>query len=66
MVEGTPLLREHGVKNSIEGSNPSVSAKDIWQVLEMDEQKTASSEAVFYSTHPSTHPSLALTIPDVC
>ena len=27
MVEGTPLLREHRVKNSIEGSNPSLSAK---------------------------------------
>ena len=26
MVEGTPLLREHAVKNCIEGSNPSVSA----------------------------------------
>jgi hypothetical protein len=26
-VEGTPLLREHLVKNRIEGSNPSVSAK---------------------------------------
>jgi hypothetical protein len=25
-VEGTPLLREHLVKNRIEGSNPSVSA----------------------------------------
>ena len=28
MVEGTPLLREHAVKNCIEGSNPSVSAKN--------------------------------------
>jgi hypothetical protein len=27
VVEGTPLLREHAVKNCIEGSNPSVSAK---------------------------------------
>ena len=26
MVEGTPLLREHRIKNSIEGSNPSLSA----------------------------------------
>ena len=26
-VEGTPLLREHTVKNCIEGSNPSLSAK---------------------------------------
>jgi hypothetical protein len=26
VVEGTPLLREHAVKNCIEGSNPSVSA----------------------------------------
>ena len=25
-VEGAPLLREYGVKNSIEGSNPSLSA----------------------------------------
>ena len=27
MAEGTPLLREHVVKNCIEGSTPSVSAK---------------------------------------
>ena len=26
LVEGAPLLREYGVKNSIEGSNPSLSA----------------------------------------
>ena len=26
MVEGAPLLREYGVKSSIEGSNPSLSA----------------------------------------
>ncbi len=26
VVEGTPLLREHAVKNCIEGSNPSLSA----------------------------------------
>ncbi len=26
-VEGTPLLREHAVKNCIKGSNPFVSAK---------------------------------------
>src|SRR6476660_6632543 len=26
-AEGAPLLREYGVKNSIEGSNPSVSAR---------------------------------------
>ena len=31
VVEGTPLLREHAVKNCIEGSNPSVSAK--WLLL---------------------------------
>ena len=27
MAEGAPLLREYGVKSSIEGSNPSVSSK---------------------------------------
>ena len=26
-VEGTPLLRERGIKNTTEGSNPSFSAK---------------------------------------
>ena len=26
MAEGAPLLREYGVKSSIEGSNPSLSA----------------------------------------
>jgi hypothetical protein len=26
LVEGAPLLREYGVKSSIEGSNPSLSA----------------------------------------
>jgi hypothetical protein len=26
LVEGAPLLREYGAKNSIEGSNPSLSA----------------------------------------
>ena len=26
-VEGAPLLREYGVNSSIEGSNPSLSAK---------------------------------------
>jgi hypothetical protein len=26
VAEGAPLLREYGVKNSIEGSNPSLSA----------------------------------------
>ena len=31
VVEGTPLLREHAVKNCIEGSNPSVSAN--WLLL---------------------------------
>jgi hypothetical protein len=29
VVEGTPLLREHLVKNRIQGSNPCVSAKNI-------------------------------------
>ena len=29
MVEGTPLLREHLGKTWIEGSNPSVSAKQL-------------------------------------
>jgi hypothetical protein len=37
-VEGAPLLREYGVKSSIEGSNPSLSAihgdvKDIINLL---------------------------------
>ena len=27
VAEGAPLLREYGAKNSIEGSNPSLSAK---------------------------------------
>ena len=27
LVEGAPLLREYGVKSSIEGSNPSLSAR---------------------------------------
>ncbi len=26
LAEGAPLLREYGAKNSIEGSNPSLSA----------------------------------------
>ena len=29
MVEGAPLLREYEVKNFIEGSNPSLSAKKL-------------------------------------
>ena len=29
MVEGTPLLREHAVKNCIKGSNPFVSARSL-------------------------------------
>ena len=29
MVEGAPLLRAYGGKTSIEGSNPSLSAKSI-------------------------------------
>jgi hypothetical protein len=29
LVEGAPLLREYGVKSSIEGSNPSLSAIKI-------------------------------------
>jgi hypothetical protein len=29
LVEGAPLLREYGVKNLIEGSNPSLSEYDI-------------------------------------
>ena len=29
MVEGTPLLREHLVKNWIQGSNPCVSANTV-------------------------------------
>ena len=28
LVEGAPLLREYGGKTSIEGSNPSLSAKE--------------------------------------
>ncbi len=32
-AEGAPLLREYGVKNSIEGSNPSLSAIDIVAVF---------------------------------
>ena len=28
-VEGAPLLREYGVKSSIEGSNPSLSANHL-------------------------------------
>ena len=32
-VEGTPLLREHTCKTGIEGSNPSVSAKDFFKAL---------------------------------
>jgi hypothetical protein len=28
VVEGTPLLREHSVKNGIQGSNPCVSARN--------------------------------------
>ena len=30
MAEGAPLLREYGVTNSIEGSNPSLSARIYW------------------------------------
>ena len=33
-VEGAPLLREYGVKSSIEGSNPSLSAILVRQVLQ--------------------------------
>ena len=29
MVEGTPLLREHAVKNCIEGSNPAGRATEL-------------------------------------
>ncbi len=31
LVEGAPLLREYGVKSSIEGSNPSLSATFTWR-----------------------------------
>jgi hypothetical protein len=33
VVEGAPLLREYGVKSSIEGSNPSLSAKDMKDMI---------------------------------
>ena len=29
LVEGAPLLREYGAKSLIEGSNPSLSEKDV-------------------------------------
>ncbi len=35
MVEGAPLLREYGALNSIEGSNPSLSATLPWQVVDI-------------------------------
>ncbi len=34
MAEGAPLLREYGANNSIEGSNPSLSAMDEPRVAE--------------------------------
>ena len=37
LVEGAPLLREYGVKNLIEGSNPSLSVKnDYAPVAQLD------------------------------
>ena len=51
MVEGTPLLREHAVKNCIEGSNPSFSASNGYG--------TPINKGLagfnFYPTHTSTH-----------
>src|SRR3569833_905067 len=35
MVEGAPLLREYGVKSSIEGSNPSLSAILLFASLKL-------------------------------
>ncbi len=37
LVEGAPLLREYGVKNSIEGSNPSLSA--IFRLMSLDTKR---------------------------
>ncbi len=36
VAEGAPLLREYGAKNSIEGSNPSLSATPPAPVAQLD------------------------------
>ena len=43
MVEGAPLLREYGLKKSIEGSNPSLSAR-----IESNEVRQYPQEPVVY------------------
>lgn len=42
-AEGAPLLREYGVKSSIEGSNPSVSASSPNPLIFMDFRRACSS-----------------------
>ncbi len=34
MVEGTPLLREHAAYTRIEGSNPSISASNLFPYVD--------------------------------
>ena len=52
MVEGAPLLREYRLKTLIEGSNPSLSAKNVFKLL--------NSIVIYYSSkyYPYFYPCL--------
>lgn len=59
MAEGAPLLREYGVKNSIEGSNPSLPATAMpsWNSVRAGTRSATVADRNVMST-PATRPDI--------